>query len=53
MTSTWNWKSPFIMIEKGVLLTIIQKITQHLVLGTLLKYEGHNDKSLENAFEKT
>ncbi len=32
---------------------IIQKITQHSDLRTLLKYEGHIDKSLENAFEKT
>jgi len=42
-----------LMIEKGVPLTMIQKITQHSDLRTLLKYEGHNDKSLENAFEKT
>ncbi|MEO5996131.1 MAG: tyrosine-type recombinase/integrase [Chitinophagaceae bacterium] len=42
-----------LMIEKGVPLTMIQKITQHSDLRTLLKYEGHNDKSLENAFKKT
>lgn len=42
-----------VMIEKGVPLTMIQKITQHSDLRTLLKYEGHNEKSLENAFEKT
>lgn len=42
-----------LMIEKGVPLTMIQKITQHSDLRTLLKYEGHNEKSLENAFEKT
>lgn len=40
-------------IEKGVPLTMIQKITQHSDLKTLLKYEGHNVKSLENAFDKT
>jgi integrase len=42
-----------LMIEKGVPLTMVQKITQHSDLRTLLKYEGHNEKSLENAFEKT
>jgi site-specific recombinase XerD len=42
-----------LMIEKGVPLTMIQKITQHSDLRTSLKYEGHNEKSLENVFDKT
>lgn len=42
-----------VMIEKGVPLTIIQKITQHSDIRTLVKYEGHSDKSLIDAFKKT
>lgn len=42
-----------VMIEKGVPLTLIQKITQHSDIRTLVKYEGHSDKSLIEAFKKT
>ncbi len=42
-----------IMIEKRVPLTIIQKITQHSDIRTLVKYEGHSDNSLIDAFKKT
>ena len=42
-----------IMIEKGVPLTIIQKITQHADIRTLVKYEGHSESSLIAAFKNT
>ena len=42
-----------IMIEKGVPLTIIQKITQHADIRTLVKYEGHSESSLVAAFRNT
>jgi integrase len=42
-----------IMIEKGIPLTIIQKITQHSDIRTLVKYEGHSESSLIAAFKNT
>lgn len=42
-----------ISLEKGVPITIVQKITQHADLRTLIKYEGHNSQALFNLFKNT
>ncbi len=40
-------------LEKGVPLTIVQKITQHADLRTLIKYEAHSTDALFNSFKNT
>ena len=40
-------------LEKGVPITIIQKITQHSDLRTLIKYEGHSEQAIINSFKNT
>jgi integrase len=42
-----------IMLEKGVPLTVVQKITQHADIRTLLKYEGHNEHAVFESLKKT
>jgi integrase len=42
-----------IMLEKGVPLTMVQKITQHADIRTLLKYEGHGENALFESLKKT
>lgn len=42
-----------IMLEKGVPITMVQKITQHSDIRTLLKYEGHGENALMESFKKT
>lgn len=42
-----------IMLEKGVPITMVQKITQHSDLRTLIKYEGHGEGALFNSFKNT
>ncbi len=42
-----------IMLEKGVPITMVQKITQHSDLRTLLKYEGHGENALIESFKNT
>lgn len=42
-----------IMLEKGVPITMVQKITQHSDLRTLIKYEGHSEGALFNSFKNT
>ena len=40
-------------LEKGVPITIVQKITQHADLRTLIKYEAHSTEALFNSFKNT
>ena len=42
-----------LMLEKGVPITVVQKLTQHADLRTLLKYESHSQKTLVNALKNT
>lgn len=42
-----------LMLEKGVPITIVQKLTQHADLRTLLKYESHSQKSLVSSLKNT
>jgi len=42
-----------LMLEKGVPITIVQKLTQHSDLRTLLKYESHSQNSLINSLKMT
>jgi len=42
-----------IMLQKGVPITLIQKITQHSDIKTLLVYEGHDKEALNNALKLT
>lgn len=42
-----------IMLEKGVPITIVQKLTQHSDLRTLLKYENHSQNTLINSLKST
>jgi integrase len=42
-----------IMLEKGVPITVVQKITQHADIRTLLKYEGHNENAVFESLKKT
>jgi integrase len=42
-----------LMLEKGVPITIVQKLTQHADLRTLLKYENHSQKTLITALKTT
>ena len=42
-----------IMLEKGVPITMIQKITQHSDIRTLLKYEGHGENALFESLKNT
>lgn len=42
-----------LMLEKGVPITIVQKLTQHSDLRTLLKYESHSQNSLINSLRTT
>ncbi|WP_346239233.1 tyrosine-type recombinase/integrase [Niabella insulamsoli] len=40
-------------LEKGVPITIVQKITQHADLRTLIKYEAHSTEALFQSFKNT
>jgi len=42
-----------IMLEKGVPITVVQRITQHADIRTLLKYEGHSENALFESLKKT
>jgi len=42
-----------IMLEKGVPVTIVQKITQHSDIRMLMKYESHNENALFESLKKT
>jgi site-specific recombinase XerD len=42
-----------LMLEKGVPITVIQKITQHSDIRTLLKYEGHGENALFESLKNT
>lgn len=42
-----------LMLEKGVPMTVIQKITQHSDIRTLLKYEGHGENALFESLKNT
>ena len=42
-----------IMLEKGVPITMVQKLTQHSDLRTLLKYESHSQNTLINSLKTT
>lgn len=42
-----------LMLEKGVPITMVQQLTQHADLRTLLKYESHTRTSLVNSVKKT
>ena len=42
-----------IMLEKGVPITVVQKITQHADIRTLLKYEGHSENAIFESLKKT
>jgi integrase len=42
-----------IMLEKGVPLTVIQKLTQHADIRTLMKYESHGENALFESIKKT
>jgi integrase len=42
-----------IMLEKGVPITVVQKITQHADIRTLLKYEGHTENALFESLKNT
>jgi len=42
-----------IMLEKGVPITVVQKITQHTDIRTLMKYESHGENALFESLKKT
>lgn len=42
-----------LMLEKGVPITVVQKITQHADIRTLLKYEGHGEEAIFESLKKT
>jgi site-specific recombinase XerD len=42
-----------ILLEKGVPLTVVQKITQHADVRTLMKYESHSQNALFESLKKT
>lgn len=42
-----------VMLEKGVPITVVQKVTQHSDIRTLLKYEGHSENALFESLKKT
>ncbi|HET6256217.1 MAG TPA: site-specific integrase [Puia sp.] len=42
-----------IMLEKGVPITIVQKITQHADIRMLMKYESHSENALFESLKKT
>ena len=42
-----------IMLEKGVPITMVQKLTQHSDLRTLLKYESHSQNTLIQSLKTT
>jgi integrase len=42
-----------IMLEKGVPITVLQKITQHADIRMLMKYESHTENALFESLKKT
>jgi len=42
-----------IMLEKGVPITVVQKLTQHSDIRTLMKYESHDENALFESLKKT
>jgi site-specific recombinase XerD len=42
-----------IMLEKGVPITVVQKITQHADIRMLMKYESHSENALFESLKKT
>lgn len=42
-----------IMLEKGVPITVVQKITQHSDIRMLMKYESHSENALFESLKKT
>src|SRR5579872_3311982 len=42
-----------ILLEKGVPITVVQKITQHADIRTLMKYESHSQNALFESLKKT
>jgi len=42
-----------IMLEKGVPITVVQKLTQHTDIRTLMKYESHGENALFESLKKT
>lgn len=42
-----------IMLEKGVPITVVQKITQHTDIRMLMKYESHSENALFESLKKT
>jgi len=42
-----------IMLEKGVPVTLVQKITQHSDIRMLMKYESHSENALFESLKKT
>jgi integrase len=42
-----------IMLEKGVPITVVQKITQHSDIRMLMKYESHTENALFESLKKT
>jgi integrase len=42
-----------IMLEKGMPITLIQKITQHTDIRMLMKYESHSENALVESLKKT
>ena len=41
------------MLEKGVPITVVQKLTQHTDIRTLMKYESHGENALFESLKKT
>jgi len=42
-----------IMLEKGVPITVVQKITQHSDIRMLMKYESHGENAIIESLKKT
>lgn len=42
-----------IMLEKGVPITVVQKLTQHSDIRMLMKYESHSENALFESLKKT